>query len=118
MILDTNGLSALAEGEPALKSVLRTAAQIAIPVIVLGEYRYGFSQWRNHGQYEQWLTEYLPSFRTLDVDEATTIPARSQGVKEAWNADSFGRRLDCGIMPATFPTSTESRSSLRRRWES
>ncbi len=73
MILDTNGLSALAEGEPGLEPLLRRAAQVAIPVIVLGEYRYGISQSRNHVQYEQWLAEYLPSFRILDVDERTTI---------------------------------------------
>jgi predicted nucleic acid-binding protein len=48
VILDTNGRSALAEGEPALESVLRRAAQIAIPVIVLGEYRYGFSHMPQH----------------------------------------------------------------------
>lgn len=73
MILDTNGISALAEGEPALEPLLRRAAQVAIPVIVLGEYRYGISQSRNHIHYEQWLTEYLPSFQILDVDEQTTI---------------------------------------------
>ena len=73
MILDTNGLSALAEGEPGLEPLLRRAAQVAIPVIVVGEYRYGISQSRNHIHYEQWLAEYLPSFRILDVDERTTI---------------------------------------------
>jgi tRNA(fMet)-specific endonuclease VapC len=73
VILDTNGLSALADGEPALEPVLRRAAQVAIPVIVLGEYRYGISQSRNHIHYEQWLAEYLPSFRILDIDERTTI---------------------------------------------
>ena len=73
MILDTNGISALAEGEPALEPLLRRAAQVAIPVIVLGEYRYGISQSRSHIHYEQWLTEYLPSFQILDVDEQTTV---------------------------------------------
>ena len=73
MILDTNGLSALAEGELGLEPILRRATQVAIPVIVLGEYRYGISQSRNHIHYEQWLAEYLPSFRILDVDERTTI---------------------------------------------
>ena len=73
MILDTNGLSAFAEGEPGLEPLLRRAAQVAIPVIVLGEYRYGISQSRNHIHYEQWLAEYLPSFRILDVDERTTF---------------------------------------------
>ena len=73
MILDTNGLSALAEGKPALESVLRKAAQVAIPVIVLGEYRYGISQSRYRKHYEQWLSNYMSSFRILDVDERTTV---------------------------------------------
>jgi predicted nucleic acid-binding protein len=73
VILDANGLSALAEGEPGLEPLLRRAAQVAIPVIVLGEYRYGISQSRSHIHYEQWLAEYLPSFRILDADERTTI---------------------------------------------
>jgi tRNA(fMet)-specific endonuclease VapC len=73
VILDTNGLSAVAEGESALEPILRKAAQIAIPVIVLGEYRYGISQSRNRKHYERWLAEYLPTFRILDVDERTTL---------------------------------------------
>ena len=73
MILDTNGLSAVAEGKSALEPVLRKATQVAIPVIVLGEYRYGISQSRDRAYYERWLTEYLPKFRILDVDERTTI---------------------------------------------
>ena len=72
MILDTNGLSAMAAGEAALEPILRNAAQIAIPVIVLGEYRYGISQSRHRRHYERWLAEYLPNFRVLDVDELTT----------------------------------------------
>lgn len=73
MILDTNGLSAVAEGETALEPILRRADQLAIPVIVLGEYRYGISHSRRRLQYERWLAEYLPKFRILDVDELTTI---------------------------------------------
>ena len=73
MILDTNGLSAVAEGDSAVEPILRKAAQVAIPVIVLGEYRYGISQSRDRAHYEQWLAEYLPKFRILDVDEQTTI---------------------------------------------
>ena len=77
MILDTSGLSALAEGEPALDAFLRKAAQVAIPVIVLGEYRYGISHSRYRKQYEQWLGQYLSSFRILDVDERTTVSYRA-----------------------------------------
>ena len=74
MILDTNGLSAFAEGEPALEPMFRKAVEIAIPVIVLGEYRYGISQSRHRADYEQWLSEYLTKFRVLDIEQGTTLP--------------------------------------------
>jgi tRNA(fMet)-specific endonuclease VapC len=74
VILDTNGVSALAEGESALESILRKANRVAIPVIVLGEYRYGISRSREQKRYEEWLTEYLPKFLILDIDERTTVP--------------------------------------------
>jgi len=74
VILDTNAFSALAEGEPALAAVLSKASGVSIPVIVLGEYRFGISQSRRRTEYERWLTEYLPSFQVLDVDERTTVP--------------------------------------------
>jgi predicted nucleic acid-binding protein len=72
MILDTNGLSALAEGELRLEPILRKATQIAVPVIVLGEYRYGIQQSRERQRYEHWLVEYLANFRVLNLDEQTT----------------------------------------------
>jgi tRNA(fMet)-specific endonuclease VapC len=72
MILDTNGLSALAEGESRLEPILQKATQIAVPVMVLGEYRYGIQQSRERQRYEHWLVEYLPKFRVLNVDEQTT----------------------------------------------
>ena len=77
MILDTNGLSALVEGEPSLEPVLRKAKQLAIPVIVLGEYRYGIWFSRNREHYQQWLQEFLPKFRILDIEDRTTVPYTS-----------------------------------------
>jgi predicted nucleic acid-binding protein len=53
--------------------LLRKAAEIAIPVIVLGEYRYGIALSRHRQRYEQWLTEYLSAFQVLDIDERTTV---------------------------------------------
>jgi tRNA(fMet)-specific endonuclease VapC len=53
VILDTNGLSAVIEGDPAIEPLLRKASRIAIPVVVLGEYRYGISQSRERKRYEQ-----------------------------------------------------------------
>ena len=74
MILDTNALSAVAEGERALEPLLSRTHRVSIPVIVLGEYRYGISHSRDRQQYEQWLAAYLPKFQILDVDEQTTVP--------------------------------------------
>jgi tRNA(fMet)-specific endonuclease VapC len=71
VILDTNGLSAVADGDAALEPILRQAAEIAVPVIVLGEYRYGIRQSRDRRRYEEWLSESLSNYRILDVDEAT-----------------------------------------------
>jgi len=71
VILDTNGLFALADGESTLEPILREAAEVALPVIVLGEFRYGVGQSRDRQRYEQWLTESLGNFRILDVDETT-----------------------------------------------
>ena len=71
MILDTNGLSAVADGDPALEPLLRRAAEIALPVIVLGEYRYGIRQSRHRVRYERWLAEALAGYRVLAVDEDT-----------------------------------------------
>jgi predicted nucleic acid-binding protein len=71
--LDTNGLSAVADGDANLRPILRQATEIAIPVIVLGEYRYGVRQSRERKRYEQWLMDSLPNYRILDVDQGTTI---------------------------------------------
>ena len=73
MILDTNALSALAEGDRSLAPLLREATQVAVPVIALGEYRYGISRSRDRLHYERWLTEYLPTLRILDLDEGTAV---------------------------------------------
>lgn len=71
MILDTNGLSAMADGDRNLAPLLRQASEIAVPVIVLGEYRYGIRQSRHRARYERWLAEVLASCRVLAVDEGT-----------------------------------------------
>lgn len=72
MILDTNALSAMAYDDPGVAAVLARADQMAIPVIVLGEYRHGIAQSRNRGAYEAWLTELLNDCMVLDVNEPTT----------------------------------------------
>jgi tRNA(fMet)-specific endonuclease VapC len=71
VILDTNGLSAMADGEPALHPILGGVTDLAIPVIALGEFRYGIRQSRHRLRYEHWLTELLNSSRILSVNEDT-----------------------------------------------
>ena len=72
MILDTNALSAAADADPALIAILARADQIAIPVIVLGEYRYGIAQSRNRATFERWLAALLGDCLVLDITEPTT----------------------------------------------
>jgi predicted nucleic acid-binding protein len=72
MILDTNALSAAADGDAAVVALLGRAEQMAIPVIVLGEYRYGMAQSRRRASYETWLTSLLRDCQVLDVNEPTT----------------------------------------------
>jgi predicted nucleic acid-binding protein len=72
LILDTNALSAFIDGEPAVGDILRRQARVAIPMIVLGEFRYGTSQSRHRNDYEDWLATNLAHFDVLDITEATT----------------------------------------------
>jgi tRNA(fMet)-specific endonuclease VapC len=73
MILDTNALSAFADADDDLLPVLGGTPELCLPVIVLGEYRYGISSSRYHAKYKQWLARDLSLFRILEVSEATTI---------------------------------------------
>ncbi len=73
MILDTNALSAIAEGEPGAARKFGRAREVAIPVIVLGEYRFGISQSRHKREYERWLQEMVAVSRVLEVNEETAI---------------------------------------------
>ena len=72
MIVDTNALSAAADDDPAVVAILTRAGQMAIPVIVLGEYRYGIAQSRHCATYENWLTGLLRDCAVLDINEPTT----------------------------------------------
>ena len=71
-ILDTNALSAAADDDPAVVSLLARAEQMAIPVVVLGEYRHGIAQSRNRSAYERWLKGLLDDCVVLDINEPTT----------------------------------------------
>ena len=72
MILDTNALSAAADRDSAALQVVARAERLAVPVIVLGEYRLGIAQSRHRATYESWLQDWIAAVTVLDVDEGTT----------------------------------------------
>ena len=71
MILDTNALSAIADNEKAAVRIFGHAASIEVPVIVLGEYRFGIALSRRRNDYEKWLKELIAATRVLPVDGDT-----------------------------------------------
>ena len=71
LILDTNALSAAADREPGALAVVAGAERLAVPVIVLGEYRFGIAQSRRRAEYENWLREWIAAVPVLDVDQDT-----------------------------------------------
>jgi tRNA(fMet)-specific endonuclease VapC len=73
VILDTNALSAVADNQAAAVRLFREAASVELPVIVLGEYRYGIAQSRRRQEYEKWLGELIAATRVLNVDQETSI---------------------------------------------
>lgn len=72
MILDTNALSAVADNVSAAVQVFVSVDTLELPVIVLGEYRFGIAQSLRRDNYEQWLTKLIASSRVLDINEHTT----------------------------------------------
>lgn len=72
MILDTNALSAAADDDPTVLAIVARVPELALPVIVLGEYRYGIAQSRNRSDYENWLQRLLPDCTVLEVTEETS----------------------------------------------
>lgn len=70
MILDTNALSAWAEGDRALEPVLRSASEVIVPVVVLGEFDYGIRQSRHYQRYTDWLDASLDAVEIAWIDRA------------------------------------------------
>ena len=73
MILDTNALSAFIDGDIAIGNALSGLPRAAIPVIVLGEFRYGIAGSRHRKTYEAWLLSHLRKFDILSITDATTL---------------------------------------------
>lgn len=73
MILDTSALSAFVDGDAGVGETLRREVRAAIPVMVLGEFRYGIAESRHRAAYERWLENQLPHFEILTVTDGTAI---------------------------------------------
>ena len=71
MILDTNALSAWAEGRAAVEAPLRAAGRLVVPSVVLGEYYFGIRQSRHRSRYENWIARYLPLTEIATVTSGT-----------------------------------------------
>ena len=74
ILVDSNRYQDFCEGEPQAVHVIRRAAEIMIPFIVLGELRAGFACGRRSYKNEQTLTRFLnsPRVKQLFADEDTT----------------------------------------------
>ena len=71
MILDTNAVSALLAGDPALAEQLANADRHHLPVIVIGEYRYGLMRSRHRRNLTLLLDSLIRESIILRVDETT-----------------------------------------------
>jgi tRNA(fMet)-specific endonuclease VapC len=71
MILDTNALSALIDGDPAIDDVIRDFENLKLNSVSLGEYRFGILQSRHRTEYENQLSQLEADFEVLTVDATT-----------------------------------------------
>jgi predicted nucleic acid-binding protein len=71
VILDTNAVSALFDGDDQLGAQLRDAAAIHLPVIVVGEYRYGLERSRHREKLDLLLDALVGETVVLSIDLAT-----------------------------------------------
>lgn len=72
MILDTNAVSAWADGKEEFLRVLPANHRIALPVIVVGEYLWGLRKSRYREAFERWLAEAIRGSRVLPITLSTT----------------------------------------------
>jgi predicted nucleic acid-binding protein len=71
VILDTDAVSALFDGDDQLGAQLRDAAAIHLPVIVVGEYRYGLERSRHREKLDLLLDALVGETVVLSIDLAT-----------------------------------------------
>ena len=73
MIFDTNAVSAFADADAGvLRRVREFSTTISLPVVVLGEYRYGLKSSRERAAREQWLNDLEANCSVLDITAETS----------------------------------------------
>lgn len=74
LALDTNAYRALSEGDPRLVDDVRRAEFLGLPIIVLGELRFGFLHGSKLRENTETLERFLatPRVQILQLDEPTT----------------------------------------------
>jgi predicted nucleic acid-binding protein len=73
VILDTNAVSAFAEGDPAALLQIEAAEELHLPVVVLGEYHFGIASSRRRREYERWLARGRAFWELLPIVEETAM---------------------------------------------
>ncbi len=71
MILDTNALSAWADGDLQIKPLLVSATKLVVPAVVLSEFDFGIRQSRHYRRYTEWLERSLHHAEIAIVDVET-----------------------------------------------
>ena len=71
MILDTNAVSSLFAGDSALADVLAAGSRHHLPVIVIGEYRFGLLRSRHRERLTLLLAALIRESSVLVVDQVT-----------------------------------------------
>ena len=94
MILDTNAVSSMLEGDPALEALLARRARHELPVIVIGEYRYGLARSRHRRSLLPLFDELIRESIVLSIGVETA--AAYAAVREALRAQ--GTRVPTGVV--------------------
>ena len=71
MIFDTVAMAALAERDEELMDIARGASIIHLPIIVLGEYRFGIEGSRHREKLTRWFSTVIDLHEVLYVDLET-----------------------------------------------
>ena len=71
IILDTNALSAFADGDQKLLQALENDSELALPTVVLGEYLFCIQQSRLRASYQSWIKANLAFFNLLPIVRET-----------------------------------------------